>query len=173
MNALHFKKLFKGLLVLLCITQLNSQMIPSAPICSVNGSIIYSILANVTNYLQHNNNIDKRTFFNGVNDLKGAKIGVLPGFSLTNKDNYDEVITFPNTQDLINGLKNHTIDGVIVDKSTSDYIILHNYDLYKIPEKTDRIQYGLFFKKKMNSKKNSTIFLQKIIFKYNGKMEWN
>ena len=99
-------------------------------------------------YLKHNNNIDKRTFINRPAHLKGKKIGVLPGFPLTDEDDYDEVITFPNTQDLINGLKNHTIDGVIVDKSTSDYIIVHNYDLYKIPEKNRSNSIWSYFSKK-------------------------
>lgn len=144
MNASRFKKIFQVLLVLLSLTQLNSQNINlTTPTCN-STTITYSLYANVTNYLQHNNNLDKRIFINRPADLKDKKVGVLPGFPINTAD-YGEVITYPTTEDLINALRNHTVDGIIADQSTNNYILLHNYDMYKIPEKTGTVQYGPIF----------------------------
>ena len=147
MNASRFKKIFQVLLVLLSLTQLNSQNINlTTPTCN-STTITYSLYANVTNYLQHNNNIDKRDIINKPADLKNKTVGVLPGMPI-NLGNYGKVTTFPNTEDLIKALKNHTIDGIIVDENTNDYIVLHNYDLIEIPEKIDTVEYGPIFNKK-------------------------
>ena len=111
MNAFHFKKLIQILLVLLSFIQLNSQNFSLAtPICN-NGTVTYSMYANVTNYLQHNNNIDKRSFYSRQSDLKDKKVGILPGFPIKS-DDFGEVITYPNTEELINAIKNHTVDGI-------------------------------------------------------------
>ena len=147
MNALRFKQLFQVLLVLLSFSEFNSQnMNEVTPICYDNGTVTYSLYGNVTNYLENNNNIDKRNFFNRPSDLKDKKIGVLPGFPI-NKDDYPNVIIYPTTEDLVKALKNHSIDGVIADKSTNDYIVLHNYDLYRIPENVGNCKNGIFFQK--------------------------
>ena len=150
MNTFHFKKLFQFLLVLLFFTQLNSQNLSlTTPICNDDGPVTYSMYVNITDYLNNNNNIDKREFINNKDDLKNKTIAILPGTPI-NKSDYGEVITYSNTEDIINALRNHTIDGMIVDKNTNDYIVLHNYDLYKIPEKIDTIQYGPIFQKDAN-----------------------
>ena len=148
MNDSRFKKLIQVLLVLLSLTQLNSQNLTlTTPNCYDNGTVTYSMYANITNYLQHNNNIDKRDIINKPADLKNKTVGVLPGMPI-NLGNYGKVTTFPNTEDLIKALKNHTIDGIIVDENTNDYIALHNYDLIEIPEKIDTVEYGPIFNKK-------------------------
>jgi ABC-type amino acid transport substrate-binding protein len=148
MNDSRFKKLIQVLLVLLSLTQLNSQNLTlTTPNCYDNGTVTYSMYANITNYLQHNNNIDKRDIINKPADLKNKTVGVLPGMPI-NLGNYGKVTTFPNTEDLIKALKNHTIDGIIVDENTNDYIVLHNYDLSEIPEKIDTVEYGPIFNKK-------------------------
>ena len=150
MNASRFKKLLQVLLVLLSLTQFNSQNITlTTPNCYDNGTVTYSMYANVTNYLQHNNNIDKRIFINRPAGLKDKTVGVLPGMPVNSGD-YGKVINYPNTEDLIKALQNHTVDGIIVDKSTNDYIVLHNYDLIKIPEKIDTIEYGPIFQKNVD-----------------------
>ena len=147
MKVFRFKKLFQALLFLLSLTQLNSQNLSLAtPICNSNGTVTYSMYANITDYLKHNNNIDKRNYIKRPADLKDKKVGVLPGFPVE-KNNFGEVIIYPSTEDLIKALQNHTVDGIIVDKSTSDYIVMHNYDLYKIPEITDKVSYGPIFQK--------------------------
>ena len=146
MNAYHLQKLFQILLVLLSFTQFNSQNLTLlTPICNGKDNVTYSLYANITNYLQHNNNIDKRPFIKRPADLKDKKVGVLAGVPVNSGD-YGEVITYPNTEDLIKALQNHTIDGIIADKNTKDYIVLHNYDLYQIPEKVDTTKYGPIFK---------------------------
>ena len=112
MNVSRFKKLFQILIVLFSFMQLNSQNFNLAePICNDNGTVTYSLYANVTNYLQHNNNLDKRNFFNKPSDLKDKKVGILPGFPIKS-DDFGEVITYPNTEELINAIKNHTVDGI-------------------------------------------------------------
>ena len=158
MNAFRFKQLFQVLLVLLSFAEFNSQNISLVtPICNDNGTITYSLYGNVTNYLENNNNIDKRNFFNRPSDLKDKTIGVLPGFPI-NKDEYPNVIVYPNTEDLVKALKNHSIDGAITDKTTNDYIILHNYDLYRIPENVGKSQYTIIFQK--NDQKFPQLFGQ-------------
>ena len=146
MTAFRFKMLFEITLVFLSFSQLNSQNLSLVtPICNNNGTITYSMYANVTDYLLNNNNIDKRNYYNRPTDLQTRTIGILPGFPITGT--YGNIITFPSTEDMIEALRNHTIDGIVVDKSVNDYIILHNYDTYKIPEKTGQAQYGVIFQK--------------------------
>ena len=70
----------------------------------------------------------------------------MAGFQINIAD-YIEVITYPTTIDLINALRNHTVDGTVEDKSTNDYILFHNYDINKIPEKIGIVQYGPIFQK--------------------------
>ena len=171
MNIFSFKKLFQILLVFLPFRKIISQnMSLITPICN-NNTVSYSLYANISDYLMHNNNIDKREIINSTNELENKKIGILQGFPISN--NFKEVIIYSNTEELIIGLKNHTLDGIVVDKSTNDYIILHNYDLYKIPEKIGTIQYGPIFQKDSQYKNDFEDFISKtniqtIIEKWNG-----
>jgi ABC-type amino acid transport substrate-binding protein len=147
MKVFRFKALFQILLALLSFTQMNSQNSNlTTPICYDNGTVTYSLEANISDYLLNNNNLDKRTFFDSPTDLKDKIVGSLPGFPINTND-YKDVIFYPTTEDLIKAVRNHSVDGLVVDKGTNDYIILHNYDLYQFPEKVGTVQYGPIFQK--------------------------
>lgn len=54
------------------------------PKCDGN-SINYSIYANLTKYLENENNIDGRDIYNSLDDLKNKKIGI---YAPTYRDNF-------------------------------------------------------------------------------------
>ena len=87
--------------------------------------------------------------------------------------NFKDVKIYPSTEELIKGLKNHTLFGIVVDESINDYIIFHNNDLYKIPEIIGIIEYGPIFQKDIELQKEFDEFavntnIQNIIEKWNG-----
>ena len=78
MNYPKKKKIFiKFLIFLLSIQIISSQNASELiqPKCS-SKKIEYSIVANMKEYLTHENNIDGREFYSTIDDLKSKKVGI-------------------------------------------------------------------------------------------------
>ena len=141
MNDIHFKILLKIFLFFLYFTLFKSQNISLiTPICG-QVYIKYSIYENFIAYLDNEKNIDKRDIYLRPSYLKTKRIGILKGYSI-NKEDFENVTTFVSISDLINSLKNHTVDAIISMKRTYEYICLHNYDLTEISEKSGLLKLG-------------------------------
>ena len=86
---------------LLSIIIINAQNISEIIEPKCDGETIkYSIYANLSEYLENENNIDGRELYNSVDSLKSKKVGVLSGFYY-NKSNFDNAIEYNSYDDLI------------------------------------------------------------------------
>lgn len=118
------------------------------PKCT-NKKIEYSILANMKDYLENENNIDGREFYSTIDDLKSKKVGILPFFTLNGFTNVEKYNSF---DDLMEALNKHKIDAILVDNCLANYTQIMNNTLSQIPGEIDAIYPSLIFQK------NSTIY---------------
>ena len=82
MNYFKTKKILTNFIIFLLsiqaiFPQKTSELIQ--PKCT-NETIEYSILANMEEYLENENNIDEREFYSTIDDLKSKKVGTLSFF---------------------------------------------------------------------------------------------
>ena len=105
----------------LCVQISYSQNIDELiqPKCD-GKNIYYSIVGNIKDFVENDNNLDGREIYEKVDDLKGKRIGVLKGAPY-NTSIYNDVIVYGNSDDLLNDLRKHKLDAIIIDKSISNY----------------------------------------------------
>ena len=114
------KKIFtKFLIFLLSIQIIFSQNVSELiqPKCS-SKKIEYSLVANMKEYLEHENNIDGRELYSTIDDLKSKKVGTLSFFIL---DGFENVEKYDSYDDLTDALRKHKIDAIFVDNSLANY----------------------------------------------------
>ena len=107
--------------IFLCVQISYSQNIDELiqPKCD-GKNIYYSIVGNIKDFVENDNNLDGREIYEKVDDLKGKRIGVLKGAPY-NTSIYNDVIVYGNSDDLLNDLRKHKLDAIIIDKSISNY----------------------------------------------------
>ena len=118
--------------ILLSIKHYNSQSIGDliTPKCNSN-SISYTILANLSEYLENEKNIDGREIYKTINDLKSKKVGIT-------KDIYynESIFTFDSLnksydtyESLIEDLRHYKLDAIIAYTSNADHTQMYTNDL--------------------------------------------
>ena len=115
----------------------------------------YSILVDIKEYLNNEDNIDGREFYSNIEDLKSknAKIGTLSFFQLNDFPNAEKYNTL---EDLVESLRKHKVDAIFTDDSYANITQIHSTDLSQIPGEANIISIAFI------CKKNYTIY-QKII----------
>ena len=119
----------------------------------------YSILVDIKEYLNNEDNIDGREFYSNIEDLKSknAKIGTLSFFQLNDFPNAEKYNTL---EDLVESLRKHKVDAIFTDDSYANITQIYSTDLSQIPGEANNISCVFI------CKKNYTIY-QKIIEFYN------
>ena len=115
----------------------------------------YSILVDIKEYLNNEDNIDGREFYSNIEDLKSknAKIGTLSFFQLNDFPNAEKYNTL---EDLVESLRKHKVDAIFTDDSYANITQIYSTDLSQIPGEANNISCVVI------CKKNYTIY-QKII----------
>ena len=115
----------------------------------------YSILVDIKEYLNNEDNIDGREFYSNIEDLKSknAKIGTLSFFQLNDFPNAEKYNTL---EDLVESLRKHKVDAIFTDDSYANITQIYSTDLSQIPGEANNISCVFI------CKKNYTIY-QKII----------
>ena len=138
------------LLFLLSIQLIDSQSISElvAPVCKKN-SIEYAIQVNLKDYLDKENNIDGREFYKSIEDLKDKSVGVFINIPLPDFSKVKEYTTY---EDLLNGLRKHEVEAIIIDTSMANYTQLITNDLSLLPDRYGDAEIGY------GCQKNSTFY---------------
>ena len=126
------------------------------PICT-NKKVEYSILADMKEYLNNENNIDGRKFYSTIDDLKenNSKIGIL---SFTKLDNFTNVEKYDSVEDLLEALRKHKVDAIFRTITFSNFTQIYTNDLSQIPGELNIINRGFVCK-------NSTIYQKLVRFR--------
>ena len=133
MRLLYLKFLKKILLLVSLIKISNSQNITDLIQPKCNGSTItYSILANLSEYLENEKNIDKRELYESLDDLKTKKIGTLKDLYF-NKTRFDNITEYDSYEKMEDDLRKHNLDAFIVDNGVGNKSQMFTNDLSLFP----------------------------------------
>ena len=135
----------KSTLTFLLLTLLSIKLIISknvselvAPVCKTK-SIEYAIQVNLKDYLDKENNIDGREFYESIEDLKTKKVGVFINIPLPD---FSEVKEYKTYEELLNGLRKHEVEAIIIDTSMANYTQLITNDLSLFPDRYGDAEIG-------------------------------
>ena len=128
---MNYNELLTLFIIFLSIEIIISQDISELiqPKCK-NKKIEYSILVNMKEYLEHDNNIDGREFYSTIDDIKTKKVGILQFFSL---DDFSNVEKYNSVDDLMEALEKHKVDAILVDNTLANYTQILTNTLSQIP----------------------------------------
>ena len=112
-------------------------------------TIKYSILANITEYLENQKNIDNIEIYEKIEDLKSKRIGIYtPTYHDSDKLKiFDKVIEYENKDNLVADLLNHTMDGGIIFQGIADTIQMTSNYLSVYPEPLYSVNLGFGLQK--------------------------
>ena len=128
---------------LLSIIIINAQNISEIIEPKCDGETIkYSIYANLSEYLENENNIDGRELYNSVDSLKSKKVGVLSGFYY-NKSNFDNAIEYNSYDDLIDDLRKHKLDAIVLHGGMANNVQMFTNDISQLNGQRMLIGIGL------------------------------
>ena len=162
MNYPKKKKIFIKFLIFLFSIQIISSQNASEliqPKCS-SKKIEYSIVANMKEYLTHENNIDGREFYSTIDDLKSKKVGTLSFFTL---DGFTNVEKYDSYDGLMDALRKHKIEAIFVDNTLANYTQVLTNDLSQLSSEINKIYLAFI------CQKNSTIYQKLLEFKDKAK----
>lgn len=135
----------KSTLTFLLLTLLSIKLITSknvselvAPVCKTK-SIEYAVQVNLKDYLDKENNIDGREFYESIEDLKTKKVGVFINIPLPD---FSEVKEYKTYEELLNGLRKHEVEAIIIDTSMANYTQLITNDLSLLPDRYGDAEIG-------------------------------
>ena len=96
----------------LIINNMNSQLEPE---CTPD-SITYSIVANMSKYLENQNDIETREIYKEpvIEQLKTKKIGVMKELEF-DKSKFDNIEEYDSLDDLIKDLQSRKLDGAVLN----------------------------------------------------------
>ena len=118
--------------ILLSIKHYNSQSIEDLirPKCT-SQSISYSILANLSEYLENENNIDGREIYKNIEDLKSKRVGTTKDIYFNESNfKFDSLNRAYDSYDsLIEDLRAHNLDAIISYSSNTNYTRMYTNDL--------------------------------------------
>ena len=128
----------------LIISNMNSQLEPK---CSLN-SIDYSIVANLSEYLENEKNIDGREIYKDpvIDQLKTKKIGTMKEL-VFDRSKFDNIKEYDSLDDLIKDLKSRKLDAIVLNEGYSNKTQFLTDDLSRIGRPVDIIPYAFGFQK--------------------------
>ena len=133
------------LFLVFLIKIINSQGIEELikPECDYN-TIKYSIIANLEEYLQFQNNIDGKEIYESLEILQSKKLGTISG-TYYNKTIFKKVKEYDTYPQLIGDLRTFKIDGVIQPDKYAEELIFISDDLSLFPEpiQINEIRFGI------------------------------
>ena len=141
MNSKYFITLF--LFVQISYSQNIDELIQ--PKCD-GKNIYYSIVGNIKDFVENDNNLDGREIYEKIDNLKGKRIGVLKGAPY-NTSIYNDVIVYGNKDDILNDLRKHKLDAIIIDKSIGNYTKAFSLGIRTIEESIGMNFLGFGFQK--------------------------
>ena len=129
--------------ILLSIEHYNSQSIGDliTPKCNSN-SISYTILANLSEYLKNEKNIDGRELYQSVSDLTSKKVGTIKDFYINQTTyTFDSLNgSYDSYESLVADLSTNKIDAILTygaiandtqmtSNDLSRFVILENFNV--------------------------------------------
>ena len=148
------------LLLLLLIQILQAYNIEELikPICS-NNSIKYSIVAKLKEYLEFQNNIDRKELCPSLDVFKSKKLGTLSG-TYYNKTFYKSVKEYDTYEQLFGELRTFKIDGIIQPDKYAEDVKFFSDDLSLFPEpiQINKIGFGIQKNNMTLKKENKWIY---------------
>ena len=162
-KATFFKRLF--LIFLLSLKISYTESIEEAIKTKCDGKTIkYSIYANLTEYLENENNIDKRETYEKLADLKSKRIGI---YKPTYRDNeklkslFNEIKEYDNKDNLVTDINKNRIDGGIIFSGLANSISMNSNSLSAFPEPLYSVDLGFGLQKDNEELKNKiNIFIK-------------
>ena len=132
------------LILALIISNMNSQLEPK---CSLN-SIDYSIVANLSEYLENEKNIDGREIYKDpvIDQLKTKKIGTMKELEF-DRSKFDNIEEYDSLDDLIKDLQSRKLDAIVLNEGYSNKTQFLTDDLSRIGRPVDIIPYAFGFQK--------------------------
>ena len=128
----------------LIISNMNSQLEPK---CSLN-SVNYSIVANLSEYLENEKNIDGREIYKEpvIDQLKTKKIGTTKELEF-DRSKFDNIEEYDSLDDLIKDLQSRKLDAIVLNEGHSNKTQFLTDDLSRIEKPVDIIRYAFGFQK--------------------------
>ena len=179
MIRFNFKR-FQILLALVLILSFSFSNLQDVeelikPKC-VDGTIKYSISANLKDYLENEKNIDGRPIFNSLSDIYKKKVGVLAPFSkYVDKTKFTSVTEYEDsnlsTSQAFRDLISRKIDAIVFHNRYSTGIILPSNSVSLFPEYLENVKIAFALnknkgdlKEEINSyfKSNSNFFAERM-----------
>ena len=135
------------LLFLLSIIIINAQNVKEIIEPKCDGETIkYSIYANLSEYLENENNIDGREFYNSIDELKSKKVGTLSGFYF-NRSMFDNITDYNSYEDLIDDLRKHKLDAIVLNDGLGNNSQMFTNDISTLPGMPILLDIGIGFQK--------------------------
>ena len=135
------------LLFLLSIIIINAQTVSEIIEPKCDGETIkYSIYANLSEYLENENNIDGREIYESLDSLKSKKIGTLTGMYF-NRSMFDNIIDYNSYDDLIDDLRKHKLDAIVLNGAMGNNTQMFENDISIFPGRPILIDIGIGFQK--------------------------
>ena len=95
------------------------------PKCDEN-NIYFSIVGNMKEYIENDNNLDGREIYKSIDDIKEKRIGILKG-SPYNSSIFQNATIYDTYDDLLNDLRTYKLDAIIADNILSNIRKLLNW----------------------------------------------
>ena len=147
--VIEYLKISNLLLILiysLVISNMNSQNILE-PQCSLN-SIKYSIIANLSEYLENEKNIDGRDIYKEpvISALKTKKIGAMKELEF-NRSYFDNIEEYDSYDVLVKDLQSRKLDAIVLNEGYANKTQFLTDDLSRIKRMIDILPHALGFQK--------------------------
>jgi len=135
------------LIFLLLTIIINAQNITEIIEPKCDGETIkYSIIANLSEYLENENNIDGREFYNSIDALKSKKIGTLSGYYF-NRSMFDNITDYNSYDDLIDDLRNHKLDAIVLNDGIGNNTQMFTNDISALSGRPTLLDIGIGLQK--------------------------
>ena len=130
------------LMFLISIKFTNSQEIEELIEPKCDGKTIkYSIFANLSEYLENENNTDNREIFKSLNDLKTKRVGALSDLYF-DTSKFDNITRYDSYEEMVEDLRHYKLDAIIVDDGKGNITQMFTNDISKISDLVELIQIG-------------------------------
>ena len=135
------------LMLLISIKFTNSQEIEELiePKCD-DKTIKYSIFANLSEYLENENNIDNREIFKNLDDLKTKRVGTLSDLYF-DTSKYDNITKYDSYDEMVEDLRHYKLDAIIVDDGIGNKTQMFTNDISKLPDLVELVLIGFGLQK--------------------------
>ena len=121
------------LIFVISIKFTNSQEIKELiePKCE-NKAIKYSIFANLSEYLENENNIDNREIFKSLGDLKAKKVGAFSDLYF-DTSKFGNITRYDSYEEMVEDLRHYKLDAFISDSGFGNDTQMFTNDISQFP----------------------------------------